>query len=56
MHNDKYIWSEANESMIKKEVEYKGHKYIWNEADELYFREDTEELALTLDFVEERGL
>lgn len=46
------IYSENNERMIPKEVFYKGHKYVWNESDELYYREDTEELALTLDYAE----
>ena len=49
-----YIYSENEERTILKSVEYLGKKYIWNEEDELYYREDTEELALTLDFVESR--
>lgn len=54
MMQNRYIYSENEERMILKEIEYLGYKYIWNESDELYYREDTEELALTLDFVESR--
>lgn len=49
-----YTYSDYLEKKVLKEVEYLGHKYIWNETDLLYYREDTEELALTLDFVESR--
>lgn len=54
MSDNRYIYSDNEGRMILKEVEYLGKKYIWNEADEMYYREDTEELALTLDFVESR--
>ena len=54
MNNNKYVYSENNDRMVLKEVEYLGKKYIWNEQDELYYREDTEELALSLDFVESK--
>lgn len=52
MSDNRYVYSENEERMVLKEVEYLGKKYIWNESDEMYYREDTEELALTLDFVE----
>ena len=54
MKMSKYIYSDNEGKMVLKEVEYLGHKYIWSETDLLYYREDTEELALTLDFVESR--
>ena len=50
----KYIYSENEERMVLKEVEYLGKKYIWNEEDELYYWEKSEELGLTLDFVESK--
>ena len=52
----KYIYSENEERMLVKEVEYLGKKYIWNEEDELYYWEKSEELTLTLDFVESKVL
>ena len=52
----KYVYSENEERMLVKEVEYLGKKYVWNEEDELYYWEKSEELALTLDFVESKVL
>ena len=52
----KYVYSENEERMLVKEVEYLGKKYIWNEEDEIYYWEKSEELALTLDFVESKVL
>ena len=49
---DKYVYSENEGKMVLSEVKYMEYRYIWNEMDELYYREDTTELALTLDFVE----
>ena len=54
MDISKYVPSNSKERMVLREVEYLGHKYFWCEVDGMYYREDTEEIALTLDFVESR--
>lgn len=50
----KYIYSDNEGRMVPKSVTYLGKCYIWNESDEMYYREDTDEDALTLEFVESR--